>query len=191
MFDPCENCCWRLACRPAHRPRPELAHQADPLDRAVHRRRHHRRRDAHRSTQKMRGALGQPIVVDNRPGANSILGRDLAAKSAPDGYTLLTVIAGSCGEPSRSTRASCRSIRARSFAPVSLAGIAPLILTANSSFPAKDVKELIAYAKANPGQGLLRLLAASARRRISPPSSSSRPPASTWSTCRTRAPRRR
>src|SRR5256714_10867234 len=45
-------------------------------------------------TQKMQAALGQPIVVDNRPGANSILGSDLAAKSAPDGYTMLTVIAG-------------------------------------------------------------------------------------------------
>src|SRR2546423_3361494 len=45
-------------------------------------------------TQKMQTALGQPIVVDNRPGANSILGSDLAAKSAPDGYTMLTVIAG-------------------------------------------------------------------------------------------------
>src|SRR2546423_11131590 len=45
-------------------------------------------------TQKMQGALGQPIVVDNRPGANSILGSDIAAKSAPDGYTMLTVIAG-------------------------------------------------------------------------------------------------
>ena len=45
-------------------------------------------------TQKMSGPLGQPIVVDNRPGANSILGSDLAAKAAPDGYTMLTVIAG-------------------------------------------------------------------------------------------------
>src|SRR5690349_21881484 len=45
-------------------------------------------------TQKMQASLGQPIVVDNRPGANSILGSDIAAKSAPDGYTLLTVIAG-------------------------------------------------------------------------------------------------
>ena len=45
-------------------------------------------------TQKMSGPLGQPIVVDNRPGANSILGSDLVAKANPDGYTMLTVIAG-------------------------------------------------------------------------------------------------
>jgi tripartite-type tricarboxylate transporter receptor subunit TctC len=45
-------------------------------------------------TQKMSGPLGQAVVVDNRPGANSILGSDLAAKATPDGYTMLTVIAG-------------------------------------------------------------------------------------------------
>ena len=45
-------------------------------------------------TQKMATSLGQPVVVDNRPGANSILGTDLAAKAAPDGYTIVTVIAG-------------------------------------------------------------------------------------------------
>src|SRR5258705_7437388 len=45
-------------------------------------------------TQKMSGPLGQPVVVDNRPRANSILGSDLRAKAAPDGYTIVTVIAG-------------------------------------------------------------------------------------------------
>jgi len=78
-------------------------------------------------TQKMQASLGQPIVVDNRPGANSILGSDIVAKAAPDGYTMLTVIAGYA-------------------ANVTLyQGKLPFD-------PRKDVRELIAYAKANPGK---------------------------------------
>ena len=102
-------------------------------------------------TQKMAGALGQPIVVDNRPGANSILGSDLVAKAAPDGYTMLTVIAGYAANVSL-YQGKLPFNPAKDLVPVSLAGIAPLILTTNVNFPAKDVKELIAYAKANPGK---------------------------------------
>src|SRR5438105_2974463 len=102
-------------------------------------------------TQKIQTALGQPIVVDNRPGANSILGADIVAKAPADGYTMLTVIAG------HAANATLYSGKlpfdpVKSFAPISLADIAPLIPTANNRFPAKDVKELIAYAKANPGK---------------------------------------
>ena len=102
-------------------------------------------------TQKMANALGQPIVVDNRPGANSILGSDLVAKAPPDGYTLLTVIAGYAANVTL-YQGKLPFDPAKNLVPVSLAGIAPLILTANVNFPAKDVKELIAYAKANPGK---------------------------------------
>jgi tripartite-type tricarboxylate transporter receptor subunit TctC len=102
-------------------------------------------------TQKMSGPLGQSIVVDNRPGANSILGSDLAAKSAPDGYTMLTVIAGYAANVTL-YQGKLPFNPAKDLVPVSLAGIAPLILTTNVNFPAKDVKELIAYAKANPGK---------------------------------------
>jgi len=102
-------------------------------------------------TQKMQASLGQPIVVDNRPGANSILGSDIAAKSAPDGYTLLTVIAGYAANVTLYQGKLPFEPR-KDLTPVSLAGIAPLILTANPSFPAKDVRELIAFAKANPGK---------------------------------------
>jgi tripartite-type tricarboxylate transporter receptor subunit TctC len=102
-------------------------------------------------TQKMSGPLGQPIVVDNRPGANSILGSDLAAKAAPDGYTMLTVIAGYAANVTL-YQGKLPFNPAKDLVPVSLAGIAPLIMTANNNFPAKDVKELIAYAKANPGK---------------------------------------
>ena len=102
-------------------------------------------------TQKMAASLGQPIVVDNRPGANSILGTDLVAKAAPDGYSLLTVIAGHAANATL-YQGKLSYDPVKSFAPISLAGIAPLILTVNNNFPAKDVKGLIDYAKANPGK---------------------------------------
>jgi tripartite-type tricarboxylate transporter receptor subunit TctC len=99
----------------------------------------------------MSGPLGQPIVVDNRPGANSILGSDLAAKAAPDGYTMVTVIAGYAANVTLYAGKLPFDPR-KDLVPVSLAAVAPLILTANPNFPAKDVRELIAYAKANPGK---------------------------------------
>lgn len=102
-------------------------------------------------TQKMSGSLGQPIVVDNRPGANSILGSDLAAKAAPDGYTMVTVIAGYAANFTL-YQGKLPFNPAKDLVPVSLAAIAPLIMTVNDNLPAKDVKELIAYAKANPGK---------------------------------------
>jgi tripartite-type tricarboxylate transporter receptor subunit TctC len=102
-------------------------------------------------TQKIQTALGQPIIVDNRPGANSILGSDLVAKAAPDGYTMLTVIAGYAANVTL-YQGKLPFDPAKNLVPVSLAGTAPLILTANVNFPAKDVKQLIAYAKANPGK---------------------------------------
>jgi tripartite-type tricarboxylate transporter receptor subunit TctC len=102
-------------------------------------------------TQKMSAPLGQPIIVDNRPGANSILGSDLAAKAAPDGYTMLTVIAGYAANVTL-YQGKLPFDPIKGLVPVSLAGIAPLIMTANSNLPVKDMKELIAYAKANPGK---------------------------------------
>jgi tripartite-type tricarboxylate transporter receptor subunit TctC len=102
-------------------------------------------------TQKMSGPLGQPIVVDNRPGANSILGSDLAAKAAPDGYTMVTVIAGYAANVTLYAGKLPFDPK-KDLLPVSLAAVAPLILTANPNFPAKDVRELVAYAKANPGK---------------------------------------
>jgi len=102
-------------------------------------------------TQKMGASLGQTIIVDNKPGANSIIGSDLAAKAAPDGYTMLTVIAGYAANVTL-YQGKLPFDPKKDLVPVSLAGIAPLILTTNNNFPAKDVKELIAYAKANPGK---------------------------------------
>ena len=101
--------------------------------------------------QKVQENTGWNIVVENKPGANSILGADLAAKAAPDGYTFLTVIAAHAANATLYA-GKLPYDPVKSFTPVSLAGIAPLIMTANNNFPPKDVKELIAYAKANPGK---------------------------------------
>ena len=102
-------------------------------------------------TQKMQASLGQAIVVENKPGANSIIGADLVAKSAPDGYSIVTVIAAHAANATL-YQGKLPFDPVKSFVPLSLAAIAPLILTANNNFPAKDVKELITYAKANPGK---------------------------------------
>ena len=102
-------------------------------------------------TQKMQASLGQAIVVENKPGANSIIGADLVAKSAPDGYSIVTVIAAHAANATL-YQGKLPFDPVTSFIPLSLAAVAPLILTANNNFPAKDVKELVAYAKANPGK---------------------------------------
>ena len=101
--------------------------------------------------QKLEAGLGQPIVVENKPGANSIVGAEMVSRSAPDGYTALTVIAAHAANATLYA-GKLPFHPVTSFAPVSLVGIAPLILTVNNDFPAKDMKELIAYAKANPGK---------------------------------------
>ena len=101
--------------------------------------------------QKVQEQTGWTIVVDNKPGANSLLGAEVAAKAPPDGHTFLTVIAAHAANATLyAGRMSFDPVK--SFAPVSLVGIAPLILTVSNSFPPKDMKELIAYAKANPGK---------------------------------------
>jgi tripartite-type tricarboxylate transporter receptor subunit TctC len=102
-------------------------------------------------TQKLEAALGQPIVIENKPGANSIVGAELAARSAPDGYTFVTVIGGHAANATLYA-GKLPFDPVKSFAPVSLVGIAPLIVVCNNDFPAKDMKDLIAYAKANPGK---------------------------------------
>lgn len=101
--------------------------------------------------QKVAEQTGWTIVVENKPGANSILGADIAAKAAPDGYTFVTVIAAHAANATLYAGKLPFDV-VKSFAPVSLVAIAPLIMTANNDLPAKDVKELIAYAKANPGK---------------------------------------
>jgi len=102
-------------------------------------------------TSKLQEAFGQTIVVENKPGANSIVGADIVAKSTPDGYTVITVIAAHAANASLYA-GKLPFDTVKSFTPVSLAAVAPLILTVNNDFPARDVKGLVDYARANPGK---------------------------------------
>jgi tripartite-type tricarboxylate transporter receptor subunit TctC len=95
-------------------------------------------------------ALGQQVVVDNRPGAGGNIGADIAAKSAPDGYTLFMGTSGPLSiNPSLYPKLPFDPIR--DFAPVILAASAPFVVIAHPSVPANSVKELIALAKGKPG----------------------------------------
>lgn len=101
--------------------------------------------------QKLTEAWGQPVVIDNRPGAGGNIGADLVAKSAPDGYTIL--------EGALSTHAVNVSLYAKmpydpikDFAPITLVAVTPNVLVLNASYPVNSVPELLAYARANPGK---------------------------------------
>jgi tripartite-type tricarboxylate transporter receptor subunit TctC len=95
-------------------------------------------------------ALGQTMIFENKPGANSILGADMVAKAAPDGYTLATVIAAHSGNATLYPKLPFDVLK--DFAVVSLTSVSPVILVVNNDFPAKTVGEFLAYAKANPGK---------------------------------------
>jgi tripartite-type tricarboxylate transporter receptor subunit TctC len=99
--------------------------------------------------QRMADALGQPMVVDNRPGAGSINGTDIAAKATPDGYTLLVVAASFTITPNIRKKVPYDVLR--DFTPISQLVTLPHILVVHPSLPVKSVKELIAMAKAKPG----------------------------------------
>lgn len=101
--------------------------------------------------QKVQENTGWNIVVENKPGANSQIGAGEVARAPADGYSFVTVI-GAHAANATLYAGKMPFDPVKSFAPVSLTMTAPLILTASNRFPAKDVKELIAYAKANPGK---------------------------------------
>ena len=95
-------------------------------------------------------SLGQTFVVDNRPGANSILAVDMVSKATPDGYTLGTVIAAHAANQTLYAKLPYDSVK--SFEHVSLLATSPLIVCATNSLAATSVKELVELAKAKPGQ---------------------------------------
>ncbi|HTQ74587.1 MAG TPA: tripartite tricarboxylate transporter substrate binding protein [Burkholderiales bacterium] len=98
---------------------------------------------------KMSEGLGQPIVIENRPGAQNIIAAEYVAKAAPDGYTLLMGPSGAMTmNPAIYSRLPYSPLK--DFIPISMIGDFPLILVVSASLPVKSVKELIDYAKANP-----------------------------------------
>jgi len=101
--------------------------------------------------EKMSATLGQPIVIDNKPGVNGMLGADIVAKAPADGYTLLI--------GTNSTNAALKYLMKKlpydqdtAFAPVGYIGSVPLMVAVNNDVPAKTLKELVDLAKAKPGQ---------------------------------------
>jgi tripartite-type tricarboxylate transporter receptor subunit TctC len=96
-------------------------------------------------------ALGQQIIIDNRPGAGTIIGAELAAKAPPDGYTLLLGITGTMAiNPSIYRKLPYDPVR--DFAAVGLVGAGPNVLVVHPSLPARSIAELIAVAKTHPGK---------------------------------------
>jgi tripartite-type tricarboxylate transporter receptor subunit TctC len=96
-------------------------------------------------SEKMGQRLGQPFVVDNRGGANMILGCEIAAKAAPDGYTMLIVAAGFSVNPSLHKQLPFDTLR--DFAPIGLVGGGPYLMVIHPSIPAKTVTEFAAWAR--------------------------------------------
>ena len=101
-------------------------------------------------TQEIAKTLNQNVIVDNRPGANSIIGVEIVAKSAPDGYTLASVIAAHASNQTLYPKLPYDSLK--SFEPVSLLATAPLIVCVTNSLPVKTPRDLVELAKAKPGQ---------------------------------------
>jgi len=94
--------------------------------------------------------LGQPFVADNRPAAGGIVGNEIAAKSTPDGHTLLIATSTLASAPAIHKKLPYDVLR--DFAPVALTVNSPLVVVVHPSVPAKTMAELIAYARANPNK---------------------------------------
>jgi tripartite-type tricarboxylate transporter receptor subunit TctC len=100
---------------------------------------------------KMQDAWGQPVVIDNKPGAASIIAAEFVAKSAPDGHTLLVnATGGMTVNPVLYDKLPYDPLR--DFVPISIVGSFPMVLAVHPSVPVNSVRDLIAYAKANPGK---------------------------------------
>ena len=99
--------------------------------------------------QKLSEKWGQPVVIDNRPGAGGNIGSELAAKSPNDGYTIFFGTVANAISTSYYSKLSYDYLK--DFTPITLVATTPLVLVASKDLPAKSVKELVEYAKAHPG----------------------------------------
>ena len=100
--------------------------------------------------EKLTAAWGQPVVVDNKPGATGIIGTEAVSRAAPDGHTLALVASSHAINPSITKKLPFDTLT--SFEPVVLTHIVPLMLVIARTIPVQNLQELIAYAKANPGK---------------------------------------
>lgn len=101
-------------------------------------------------TPRLASALGQQVVVDNRPGATGIIGAELAAKAPADGHTLLQVATSHATNPAMGVKLPYDTLR--DFAPVTLISQQPNMWLAHPSLPARNIKELVAFARPRAGQ---------------------------------------
>jgi tripartite-type tricarboxylate transporter receptor subunit TctC len=100
--------------------------------------------------ESMQNKLGKPVIVENKPGAGGIIGNDVVAKAAPDGYTLGIMTAGQI--IAAVNRKNMPYDTNTAFAPITQVATASLMIVTRPDFPANNVKELVAYAKKNPGK---------------------------------------
>jgi len=102
------------------------------------------------SSQKMIEVWGKPVVIENKAGATGTIGTEFVARAAPDGHTVALVASSHAINPNMFKKLPYDTVK--SFEPVVLTHVVPLMLVVNAQLPVKDLKELIAYAKANPGK---------------------------------------
>jgi tripartite-type tricarboxylate transporter receptor subunit TctC len=100
--------------------------------------------------ERLSQSLGQPVVVENKPGASGNIAADIVARSAPDGYTLFMAATSFATSPAFFKDLSWDPVK--SFTPVSLVATVPILAVTNPSVPVKTPQQLIAYSKANPGK---------------------------------------
>jgi tripartite-type tricarboxylate transporter receptor subunit TctC len=100
--------------------------------------------------ERLSDALGRQLYVENMPGAGGNLGVEAAGRAVPDGYTIVVVSTGFIINPSMYSKIGYDPVK--DFAPISLVAASPNVVTVHPSVPAKDLKELIALIKANPGK---------------------------------------